>query len=127
MKAREVVDLYRRREEFRVKVDFIDPGSLAELNEIPLETQVLLERGGRRRVVYLAFLKIAYDCNPEFARDYLDLDLSLNDIHEKYGVYTDLEYVALHCLHAVRDEDAAHALRRLKTFILSRKSSDHGL
>ncbi|MEM4046524.1 MAG: hypothetical protein QXI65_02265, partial [Metallosphaera sp.] len=59
--------------------------------------------------------------NPEFAKDYLNLKLSLEDIFRKYGVYTDLEYVALHCLYAVKDEDASHALKKLKTFILSRK------
>ncbi len=127
MKAREVVELYREREENRVKVESIDPDSLAELGEIPLEVQVVLERGERRRLVFLAFLKLAYDCNPDFARDYLDLNLSLEDIYEKHGVYTELEYVALHCLHLVKDEDASHALRKLKAFILSRKSSDHGL
>ncbi|AWS00654.1 hypothetical protein DFR87_08645 [Metallosphaera hakonensis JCM 8857 = DSM 7519] len=127
MRAIDVLKLYMESEEYRIEVDSIDPDSLLELVEVPLEAQVIINNGIRRRLVFLAFLKIVYDCDPEFVRDYLNLQHSLEEIHKKYGVYTELEYVALHCMHAVRDEDASHALKKLKTFILSRKSNAHGL
>ncbi|QKQ99611.1 hypothetical protein GWK48_03680 [Metallosphaera tengchongensis] len=127
MKASEALDLYLLSEEFQIEIDQIDPESVADLREVPLEVRIVLNKNGRRRLVNLAFLKIAGECNQEFVRDYLNLDLSLRDIFEKHGVYTELEYVALNCLQMVKDEDAQRALKRLKNFILSRKSKPHGL
>jgi hypothetical protein len=97
-----------------------------EIKEIPIGTRVLLNVRGRRRTVDLGFLYIASKCSREFVRDYLNMDLSLEEIHEKYGVYTELEFVALNCLDEVKDLDAKEALRKLKAFILTRENRKHG-
>ncbi len=98
-----------------------------EIEEIPIGTKVLLNVKGRKRVVDLGFLYIASKCNREFVKDYLNMNLSLEDIHEKYGVYTELEFVALNCLEEVKDLDAKEALKGLKAFILTRENRKHGL
>jgi hypothetical protein len=98
-----------------------------EMKEIPIGTRVLLNVRGRRRTVDLGFLYIANKCSKEFVRDYLNMDLSLEEIHEKYGVYTELEFVALNCLDEVKDLDAKEALGKLKAFILTRENRKHGL
>lgn len=128
MKASEALRKYIQEEEFQVEVEEeIDYTSLGELQEVPLETRILVRCKGRARLVFLGFLKIAFECSPEFAKDYLNMGISLEEVKRRHGVYTDLEFVALHCLHMVKDRDAQAALQRLKTYILSRESKGHGL
>ncbi len=128
MRASEVLRRYLEEEEFQLELqEEIEYDSLGELQEVPLEVRILVRSKGRARLVFLGFLKIAYECSPEFAKDYLDMSISLEEIKRRHGVYTELEFVALHCLHMIRDEDAQATMRKLKTYILSRESKAHGL
>ncbi|TRM80958.1 hypothetical protein DJ531_11580, partial [Sulfolobus sp. A20-N-F6] len=59
----------------------------------------------------------------EFIKDYLDLSIPLGDIHGKYGVYTEIEYLALNEKCYTEDEDLVAVLKKLKEYILKREKA----
>ncbi|PVU68121.1 hypothetical protein DDW01_00810 [Sulfolobus sp. SCGC AB-777_G05] len=94
--------------------------------EIPIGVRILIRGSKRRRLVDLGILSfIVRNCNgTEFAKDYLNLSHSLKYIFEKYGVYTELEFLALcdeeklKCL----DKDLLAILQKLKIYIVTRNN-----
>lgn len=120
MKLSRVLELYKIAEEDEIEVR--ESIEFDEKIEISVGTRVLLNNGKRRRVVDLGILSIIYDCNKEFVKDYLNLDYSLEEIHKKYGVYTELEYLAMNCENLVKDEDLLEVLKNLRAYIKSREN-----
>ncbi|BDC19627.1 hypothetical protein [Acidianus sp. HS-5] len=124
MRLSEIVTKFKLSEESEIEVDSIE----FEEMEVDIGTRVLLAKGKRRRIVDLGILSIIYkNCNKEFVKDYLDLTHSLEYVHKKYGVYTELEYLSLNCENFVKDKDVLATLRELKAYILSRENKQHGL
>lgn len=124
MKLSRVLELYKLAEEEEIEIR--DTIEFDEKLDIDVGTRVLLNNGKRRRIVDLGILTIIYDCNKDFVKDYLNLNYSLEDIHKKYGVYTELEYLAMNCEDMVKDKDLLEVLKKLKTYILRRENRDHG-
>ncbi|MUN28168.1 hypothetical protein [Sulfuracidifex metallicus] len=123
MSLREVLDRFLKDEEDIIYIKNINPDEFKE-NEIPLGTTVIMEVKGRRRLMDLGLLSIIYNrCNGiNFVKDYLNLNYSLEDIHKKYKVYTELEYFSLYCPPMHVDGDFSEVAVRLKAYILSREN-----
>ncbi|EZQ04835.1 MULTISPECIES: hypothetical protein [Acidianus] len=118
MRLSEVVELYKKKEE-----TFIEINEKIEFEDIPVDigTRIILNKGERKRLIDLGILSLIYKKNRNFVQDYLDLDSSLDNIHEKYGVYTELEFLSICCQDLVSDLDLKAVLEKLKTYILSRE------
>ncbi len=125
MKIEEILKDFLVKEEREIEIKDKIEGKFSE--EIPIGTKVLINYNGRRRIVDLGFLYIISKCNENFIRDYLNMSLSLRDIHRKYKVYTEIEYAALFCMGFITDLDIKASLEKLKTYILSRENMEHGL
>ncbi|ARM76271.1 hypothetical protein [Acidianus manzaensis] len=124
MKLSEFLELYKLKEEDEIE---IKENIQFEDIYVDIGTRVLLNDGKRKRIVDLGLLAIAYKCNKNFVNDYLDLSLSLEDIHKKYNVYTELEYIAINCENLINDKDLLEVIKKLKTYILARENNQHGL
>lgn len=120
MKLSRVLELYKTAEEDEIEIT--ESIEFDQEIKIDIGTKILLNNGTRRRVIDLGILSIIYTCNKEFVNDYLDLEYSLEDIHKKYGVYTELEYLAINCEHLVKDKDLLEVLKKLKMYILNREN-----
>ncbi|QGA54629.1 hypothetical protein GFS03_08620 [Sulfolobus sp. E5-1-F] len=87
---------------------------------------IFIGKNRRRRLVDLGLLYIIAKCGHlDFIRDYLDMKSSLRDIYAKYGVYTELEYLAINdeCAKLVNDLDLKYVLPRVKSVVEKRNSS----
>jgi hypothetical protein len=120
----EIVTKFKLGEESEIEVK--DNIEFEEI-DVDIGTRVLLTNGKRRRIADLGILSIIYrNCSKEFVKDYLDLSHSLEYIHDKYGVYTELEYLAINCESFVKDKDVLATIKELKAYILSRENKQHG-
>ncbi len=123
MRLSEIVTKFKLSEESEIEVN---ESIEFEDIEVDIGTRVLLIKGKRKRIVDLGILSIIYkNCSKEFVKDYLDLTHSLKFIHEKYGVYTELEYLAINCEKFVKDKDVLATLVELKAYILTRENKQH--
>jgi len=122
---RDVIKKYLLSEESVIEVDeneINNAKEFLELDEIKVGTRVILVgKNGRKRLVDLGILQIIAKCgHVEFIKDYLDLSIPLSNIYEKYGVYTEIEYLALNEKCYTKDEDLIAVLKKLKEYILKR-------
>ncbi|MEM0362764.1 MAG: hypothetical protein QXH75_03030 [Sulfolobaceae archaeon] len=124
MTLNDVIKRFILSEETFIEIDEgeIDPQDFTKVKQINIGTRVIIigKNNKRRRLVDLGILWIIANCGDlEFVRDYLDMSKSLNDVYKKYGVYTELEYIAIkdEC-HDKLDNDILNALLKLKFYIL---------
>ncbi len=124
MSLAEILERFRLEEEDAITIENLNPDELKGA-EISLGTHVILHIKERKRIMDLGLLSIIYNkCEGiNFVKDFLNLNYSLEDIHRKYGVYTELEYFSLNCPPIVVDPDLAEVAMKLKAFILSREKS----
>ncbi|AHC51817.1 hypothetical protein SUSAZ_07585 [Sulfolobus acidocaldarius SUSAZ] len=98
--------------------------------EIPIGVRVILTgKNKRKRLLDLGLLSlILRKCEKgEYIVElFLDLSISMKDIKEKIGVYTELEYLSLCDLERFKelDKDVIHILQQLKNFVQNRNNNE---
>ncbi|WP_054845677.1 hypothetical protein [Sulfuracidifex tepidarius] len=124
MSLAEILERFKLEEEDVITIENLNPDELKGV-EIKLGTNVILQMKGRKRIIDLGLLSIIFNkCDGvNFVKDFLNLNYSLDDIHRRYRVYTELEYFSLNCPPIVVDPDLAEVATKLKAFILSREKS----
>lgn len=123
----DIVEKFLKEEEavIKVKVKEIKVEDLEK--NIPIGVRVILVGEKRKRIVDLGMLSFIYKfCKngKAFATDYLNLNLSLEDIYSKYNVYTELEFLAL-CESKEKEKlhpDILYTLNRLKSYLIKRQN-----
>lgn len=121
----DIVNRFLKEEEAQITVKESEL-TLSDLEkDIPIGVIIILIGKNRKRKIDLGILSFIYKyCKDgkEFARDYLNLSISLEDIFSRYNVYTELEFLAL-CenenkknLHA----DLVYTLNKLKSYLISK-------
>jgi hypothetical protein len=121
---REILQKFKMEEEDVIVINNVNPENFRE-TEVEIGTTVILQMNGRRRIMDLGLLSIIFNkCDGEkFVKDFLNMNLSLEDIHRKYGVYTELEFFSMNCPPMAVDPDLGEVAVKLKAFILSRENS----
>ncbi|BCU67252.1 hypothetical protein HS7_06890 [Sulfolobales archaeon HS-7] len=91
----DILDMFIKRD---VPYILIRPISSEILDGCKLRDQLVLivYDGKKRRAVNLSVLCFLYNkCSKEFVRDYLNMNLPLTMIQEKYGVANELEFASI--------------------------------
>ena len=128
----DIVEKFLREEEaiLEVKVNEINVDNLKK--NIPIGVRIIISGKKRKRIADLGMLSFIYkfcENGKAFATDYLNLNLSLEDIYSKYNVYTELEFLAL-CQSEEKNKlhpDLLHTLNKLKSYLMSRNKKQNGL
>ena len=102
-----------------IKVDDLE-------KDIPIGVKIIIVGEKRKRIVDLGMLSFIYrfcENGKEFVTDYLNLNISLEDIYSRYNVYTELEFLALCQSEEKRNlhPDILYTLNKLKSYLMSRK------
>ncbi|MEM1625992.1 MAG: hypothetical protein QXV69_01705 [Sulfolobaceae archaeon] len=125
MGLKEIIKKYIIAESYIIE---IEEGELKaeelEREEVPTNMRIILysRRNKRKRIMDLSILKIIYErCSKEFVRDYLNLSFSLLDIHKKYKVFNELEFLAICGKYNDLHEDLVNILNKLRKIIEKRE------
>ncbi|AAY80915.1 hypothetical protein [Sulfolobus acidocaldarius] len=98
--------------------------------EIPIGVRVILTgKNKRKRLLDLGLLSLILrkcEKGEYIVKLFLDLSISMKDIKEKIGVYTELEYLSLCDLERFKelDKDVIYILQQLKNFVQNRNSNE---
>lgn len=121
----DILEKFLKEEEAVIKVKD-DEIKIEDLEKnIPIGVRIIIIGEKRKRVIDLGMLSFIYRfCKngKAFATDYLDLNISLEDIYSRYNVYTELEFLAL-CQSEEKNNlhpDILYTLNKLKSYLMSK-------
>ncbi|WP_188848298.1 hypothetical protein [Sulfodiicoccus acidiphilus] len=127
MKASEVAKEFELREEayLTLRESELGPEDLED-ERVKLGVRVVLVGRKRSRTFDLGALTLIYNlCSRDFVKDYLNLDLSLEDVAKRYGTLTELHFlsscmrrgkVKLATIQELGSKDLVSLLQRLNQF-----------
>jgi len=121
----DILEKFLKEEEAVIKVKG-DEIKIEDLEKnIPIGVRIIIIGEKRKRVIDLGMLSFIYrfcENGKAFATDYLDLNISLEDIYSRYNVYTELEFLAL-CQSEEKSNlhpDILYTLNKLKSYLMSK-------
>ncbi|WP_126449061.1 hypothetical protein [Sulfodiicoccus acidiphilus] len=127
LKASEVAKEFELREEayLTLRESELGPEDLED-ERVKLGVRVVLVGRKRSRTFDLGALTLIYNlCSRDFVKDYLNLDLSLEDVAKRYGTLTELHFlsscmrrgkVKLATIQELGSKDLVSLLQRLNQF-----------
>ena len=121
----EVLEKFLKEEEAVIKVKHNEIKIEDLEKNIPIGVRIIIIGEKRKRVIDLGMLSFIYRfCKngKAFATDYLDLNISLEDIYSRYNVYTELEFLSL-CQSEEKNNlhpDILYTLNKLKSYLMSK-------
>jgi len=121
----DILEKFLKEEEAVIKVKHNDIKIEDLEKNIPIGVRIIIIGEKRKRVIDLGMLSFIYRfCKngKAFATDYLDLNISLEDIYSRYNVYTELEFLSL-CQSEEKNNlhpDILYTLNKLKSYLMSK-------
>ncbi|BFH74516.1 hypothetical protein SJAV_24600 [Sulfurisphaera javensis] len=121
----DIVQRFLKEEEAVIKINENEINIEYLDNNIPIGVRIILVGKDRKRLIDLGILSFIYkycEKGKEFAKDYINLSISLEDIYFKYRVYTELEFLSL-CESKEKNnlhKDLLYTLNKLKSYLISK-------
>ena len=121
----DIIEKFLKEEEAVIKVKQNEIKIEDLEKDIPIGVRVIIIGEKRKRIVDLGMLSFIYkfcENGKAFATDYLNLNLSLEDIYSKYKVYTELEFLAF-CQSEKKSKlhpDLLYTLDKLRSYLISK-------